>query len=69
MPNESRVPRGNCQDTGNPVLDSLVNLGAAMRPTSVDELKKLYDTLLEVAEREPGGLRQRRDCVAESDPT
>jgi hypothetical protein len=48
-----------CQDTGNPVLDSLVNLAASMPPTWLkpEYLRTLHGVLLELAEKEPGGLK------------
>jgi len=52
-------PRG-AQDTGNPVLDSLVNL-LSSRATSLtpEALRDLHKVLLELAEQEPRGLTAR----------
>jgi hypothetical protein len=52
-----------CQDTGNPVIDSTVNIFRAFvsgRSTvSLDQLRPLHAALLELAEKEPGGLFKR----------
>lgn len=46
------------QDTGNPVLDSLVNLLAGQYPT-IEVVEAFHATLLELAKKEPGGLKRR----------
>ena len=55
------------QNTGNPVLDSLVNLmsgsGYAFDGNS---LKKIHAVLLELAEKEPGGLKSSVGKYADS---
>ncbi len=50
--------RGGMQDTGNPVLDSLVNLVQGA-PGIANNLEKTYTLLLELAKKEPGGLNRR----------
>lgn len=50
------------QDTGNPVLDSLVNLAGSMQivPMAAPQnLAALHAVLLQLAEKEPGGLKRR----------
>lgn len=48
------------QDTGNPVLDSTVNVVMACGGvSSFDVLKLIHETLLELAANEPGGLARR----------
>lgn len=46
------------QDTGNPVLDSFVNVVAG-RSIEPSKLKDFYDTIRELAVKEPGGLKRR----------
>ncbi len=48
------------QDTGNPVLDSVVNLFQAA-PAS--DIRTLHETVLEIAKKEPGGLKRHKDAV------
>jgi len=52
------------QNTGNPVLDSVVNL---MEPRqgalTVEMLKQLHAAVLEMAAREPGGLKRPADLA------
>jgi hypothetical protein len=52
------------QDTGNPVLDSVINLyvGAGVFPPSIEVMNTLHKALSELAGKEPGGLFRRRDC-------
>jgi hypothetical protein len=48
-----------CQDTGNPVLDSLVNLRIGMPGDWPDGgLERMHALLLKLAALEPGGLRR-----------
>lgn len=48
------------QDTGNPVLDSLVNIVSNAKGTvPVADMLKIHDALLALAEKEPGGLKRR----------
>lgn len=49
------------QDTGNPVLDSLVNIvmAAPSQHSRADSIESLHATLLKLAEKEPGGLKRR----------
>jgi len=51
------------QDTGNPVLDSVVNiLGAVAWTPGSDmppKIAAVHAAILEIAEEEPGGLRAR----------
>lgn len=46
------------QDTGNPVLDSLVNL-LACKGWAIEQIPKVHAVLLEAAIKEPGGLASR----------
>jgi hypothetical protein len=46
------------QDTGNPVLDSFVNV-AVGSSVPREELQGLYATIRELALKEPGGLKRR----------
>lgn len=50
------------QDTGNPVLDSFVNIMASEpRMFNSDEkIRAMHKMLLELAEKEPGGLKLRK---------
>lgn len=50
---------GGVQDTGNPVLDSTVNLASSMELRQFDHLRALHAIVLELAEAEPGGLMRR----------
>jgi hypothetical protein len=45
------------QDTGNPVLDSVVNIMAGWG--RADLIREVHAVLLELAEKEPGGLARR----------
>lgn len=46
------------QDTGNPVLDSLVNLWSGQDPANkLGAIKELHELLLRLALKEPGGLK------------
>lgn len=58
MSNRNKGKSEVAQDTGNPVLDSTVNL---LRGTqwNVDALREVHKILLELAEKEPGGLQRR----------
>lgn len=48
------------QDTGNPILDSLVNIiQAAPDAAQVDNMEGIHAKLLELAAKEPGGLIRR----------
>jgi hypothetical protein len=49
----------SAQDTGNPVLDSLINLSAASGGMNTASMKQLHAALLELAAAEPGGLKRR----------
>lgn len=53
------------QNTGNPVLDSLVNI-LAERPVSpgADYIRETHAALLACAEKEPGGLRRPNGFVS-----
>jgi hypothetical protein len=49
-----------CQDTGNPVLDSTVNIIIARSGHATPSLiQEIHATILELAAKEPGGLRYR----------
>lgn len=52
---------GGAQDTGNPVLDSLVNIACATASAGEHRINfpELHKTLLELAAKEPGGLKAR----------
>lgn len=52
-----------CQNTGNPVLDSLVNLVLARGAFTVEQLSEWHGVLLELAEKEPGGLRRHGGTI------
>lgn len=59
MADDSQVLReALVQDTGNPVLDSLVNIICAGR-SQLSGMESLHERLLKLAEKEPGGLRVR----------
>jgi len=48
------------QDTGNPVLDSTVNLVAALGGlSSLDDVETLHEMVLRLSQKEPGGLKAR----------
>lgn len=49
------------QNTGNPVLDSLVNLMAG-KACGVEELETRHASLLKLAALEPGGLHRSDAC-------
>ena len=56
------------QNTGNPVLDSLVNL-ATRAQVEQNQLEFTHDILLKLAAKEPGGLRRMPDTtLSESQP-
>ena len=65
---KNRLFGSGAQDTGNPVLDSLVNIvasGLIIQTTSVtdhdvESIRKLHTLLLELSTKEPGGLRKRK---------
>lgn len=48
------------QNTGNPVLDTAVNLmvGLQWRSGGLDDFKAIHAVILELAAKEPGGLRR-----------
>jgi hypothetical protein len=46
------------QDTGNPVLDSVVNVLMA-RGGMTGQVEEIHKALLAVADKEPGGLKRR----------
>ncbi len=54
---EARVQSHAAQNTGNPVLDSVVNIIAAKHfiPTT-SSIEELHKAVLAIAEKEPGGL-------------
>jgi hypothetical protein len=60
-----RTRAAAAQDTGNPVLDSLVNImSSGTLLLNVDEYPILHDMLLQLAAKEPGGLKTRgRDGI------
>ena len=49
----------SCQDTGNPVLDSVVNLACALGIREIAVLSAFQEELMKIAEKEPGGLARR----------
>lgn len=58
------VEPGSWQNTGNPVLDSLVNILANYQfnsvPTMLESMGQIHAKLLELSVKEPGGLRRYR---------
>jgi len=56
------------QHTGNPVLDSLVNLISAMSDRTWKEksIEEMHALLMKLAEAEPGGLRRHAGLVLSS---
>jgi len=62
---EGMTNPAGAQDTGNPVLDSMVNLVSGsvvftntFNKVDLDFLTQLHQTLVELAAKEPGGLRR-----------
>lgn len=55
------------QNTGNPVLDSLVNIFAHRPSTPINKLSAIHAELLELAKKEPGGLRRWLDSMEAAD--
>ena len=52
------------QNTGNPVLDSVVNLLEPRQgPLSGDLIKQIHAAVLEIAAKEPGGLKRSADLA------
>jgi len=55
--------KSGCQDSGNPVLDSTVNIMRALYSPLHDgwqaQIEELHSILLKLAAKEPGGLRAR----------
>lgn len=47
------------QDTGNPVLDSTINLVMATGGVTLETLRNIHTMVLELAAKEPGGLARR----------
>jgi hypothetical protein len=56
------------QNTGNPVLDSVVNI-LCSRPIGLtgDTIKALHASILGIAEQEPGGLKVNPGLLALKD--
>jgi len=48
------------QNTGNPVLDSLVNLLAGGGVQTIETIESLHACLLKLALQEPGGLNRSK---------
>ncbi len=66
MPDEIK---SGMQNTGNPVLDSVVNLVCSGRVAAkVDEIKIAHDLLLELAAKELGGLKVHAPAVVVQKP-
>lgn len=62
MADSKSIFGGGMQDTGNPVLDSLVNMACAQLCSGRSVAKDLpghHKILLELAAKEPGGLKVR----------
>ena len=63
MADEQQRGSFGCQDTGNPVLDSTVNIlcacGIGGRNFTMKTVEELHATLLTIAQKEPGGLACR----------
>lgn len=65
MPEARRQPTVMAQDTGNPVLDSTVNLamaflagGGTLNADTIETIVgEIHPKILEIAKLEPGGLR------------
>lgn len=59
---ESYSAPGGVQDTGNPVLDSTVNILRTFNCGVAKDtfLRELHAVVLELAEKEPGGLKTHR---------
>jgi hypothetical protein len=53
--------RSGVQDTGNPVLDSVVNLLSGRTHFSREDILNLHEIVLSLAAKEPGGLKRRAD--------
>ncbi len=49
----------SCQDSGNPVLDSVVNIAFALGLKDISVLGSLHEEILKIAANEPGGLQRR----------
>jgi hypothetical protein len=58
MADERVVQKGLsvAQNTGNPVLDSAVNILCGAGSCNIPQLEKLHEALLKLAVKEPGGL-------------
>ena len=56
-------PTSGAQDTGNPVLDSVVNIVTAFGGLPINTIPKLHEMILEMAAKEPGGLRHYKDTM------
>lgn len=54
-----KIVTAGAQDTGNPVLDSVVNIVAAKGGIALPDLDKLHAALRKLALVEPGGLKRR----------
>lgn len=53
------------QNTGNPVLDSLVNLYMNQQYYDLNSLRACHSILLELAEKEPSGLKRQSIALVE----
>ena len=53
----------HAQNSGNPVLDSLVNISMACASQGEPQLRKLHAVLLDLAEKEPGGMKRPSGLV------
>jgi hypothetical protein len=62
--------RGNVQNTGNPVLDSTVNIvmaivaGQSEGDVVIPKLEEIHETILKLAVKEPGGLKNWSGATA-----
>lgn len=65
MDDKQPILRG-CQDTGNPVLDSLINLLSAWGRKSDEDVRAIHATLKELYEQEPRREVSRKRVSAEA---
>jgi hypothetical protein len=68
MPESLQSIQLGVQNTGNPVLDSLVNLLVARslsahEPWNKEDFQATHELLLEAGAKEPGGLQRWRNTL------
>ncbi|KKM88430.1 hypothetical protein LCGC14_1258800 [marine sediment metagenome] len=54
-----RSSNSGMQDTGNPVLDSVVNALRGVEDLKPHDITGIHQAILQVAQKEPGGLERR----------